>query len=129
MLQGPIPLQSINPFWCYTAQEQASVTSIVPTDPHEMLAILQERIEVIQTPAQADMIIGELQVLNQRLLYPMQPPTRQVTQGRPPGVLNRVIKRDSSAFEVALSLPCGVPVNNRRCMRCNVVGTGHNSAT
>jgi hypothetical protein len=59
----------------------------------------------------------------------MAPPKRQVTQGRPQGALNRVIKRDSSAFEVAIALPSGVPVNNRRCKRCNIFGTGHNSAT
>jgi hypothetical protein len=59
----------------------------------------------------------------------MAPPKRQVTQGRPQGALNRVIKRDSSAFEVAIALPSGVPVNNRRCKRCNIVGSGHNSAT
>jgi hypothetical protein len=50
------------------------------------------------------------------------------TTGRPKGALNRVIKRDSSAFEVAIALPSGVQVNKRRCKQCNIVGTGHNSA-
>jgi hypothetical protein len=88
-----------------------------------------KKIEEIQTSAQADMIAGELERLNQRLLCSMTPPKRQVTRGRPQGALNRVIKRGSSAFEVAIALPTGVPVNNRRCKRCNIVGTRHNSAT
>jgi hypothetical protein len=75
------------------------------------------------------MIAGEVECLNQCLLCSMAPPKQQVTRGRPQGALNRVIKRDSSAFEVAIALPSGVPVNNRRCKQCNIVGTGHNSAT
>jgi hypothetical protein len=71
-----------------------------------------KKVEEIQNSAQADMIAGELERLNQRLMCSMAPPKRQVTQGRPQGALNRVIKRDSSAFEVAIALPSGV--NNRR---------------
>jgi hypothetical protein len=75
------------------------------------------------------MIAGDIERLNQCLLCSMALQKRQITQGRPQGALNRVIKRDSSAFEVAITLPSGVPINNRRCKQCNIVGTGHNSAT
>jgi MULE transposase domain len=125
LLQGPIPPESINPFWQYTPQQQMTVISIMPQDPCAILEVLHKEIEEIQTSVQA----GELERLNQRLLCSMAPPKRQVTRGRPQGALNRVIKRASSAFEVAIALPSGVPVNNRRCKRCNIVGSGHNSAT
>ena len=118
LLQGPIPLESMNPFWQYAPQQQMPVASVMPQDPCAILEVLHKKIEEIQTSAQADMIAGELERLNQRLLCSMAPPKRQATQGRPQGALNRVIKRDSSAFEVAIALPSGVPVYIRRCKRC-----------
>jgi hypothetical protein len=72
------------------------VEPVMPQDPCAILEVLRKKIEEIQTSAQADMIAGELECLNQRLLCSMAPPKRQVTRGGPQGALNRVMKRDSS---------------------------------
>jgi hypothetical protein len=82
-LQGPIPLESINPFWQYAPQQQMPVASVMPQDPCAVLEVLHKKIEEIQNSVQADMIAGELERLNKRLLYSMTPPKRQITRGRP----------------------------------------------
>jgi hypothetical protein len=46
----------------------------MPQDPCAILEVLHKKIEDIQTSAQADMIAGELERLNQYLLCSMAPP-------------------------------------------------------
>jgi hypothetical protein len=43
LLQGPIPLESINPFWQYAPEEQIPVKPVMPQDPCAILEVLRKK--------------------------------------------------------------------------------------